>query len=524
MSVTGKPTHRLSFEEVPSENGTLPEIKKGTDADAADMTRMGKKQVLRREFRFISIVGFICILQSTWEGALLSNDQSLYNGGLAGTVWTFIVTWIFTLCMIASMAELASMAPTAGGQYHWVSEFAPPSLEKPLSYMVGWSSWLGWVSGIPSCAQFLAYQVEGLVLINNPDADLGALWQIGLLLFAFLFVTFGFNIFLSHKLPLAEGIILVLHVLAFFAYLIVFWVMADVGSAKNVFTEFSNGGGWSSQGVSCLVGLVTPIWCFIGPDAGAHMSEELRDASRVLPKAMMWATFINGALGCVMIISFCFAAGDNLDGILNTGTGIPVVQLLYNVTNSKAGTSVLIVVLLILQYFSAITTIASSSRQTWAFARDRGFPFSEWLSRVDPRWDVPVNSLLLCLAVSLILGAINFGSETALDAIMSVSNSALLFSYIMCIGCVRLKRWRGQPLLPRRFDLGRWGAPLNDAALAFLVVAFIFSFFPEDVNPDAPDMNWAIVIWGAMWVLAGAYYYFGGSKKYVSPGSLVKNM
>lgn len=47
MSVTGKPTHRLSFEEVPSENGTLPEIKKGTDADAADMTRMGKKQVLR---------------------------------------------------------------------------------------------------------------------------------------------------------------------------------------------------------------------------------------------------------------------------------------------------------------------------------------------------------------------------------------------------------------------------------------------------------------------------------------------
>lgn len=47
MSVTGKPAHRLSFEEVPSENGSLPEVKKGTDADAADMSRMGKKQVLR---------------------------------------------------------------------------------------------------------------------------------------------------------------------------------------------------------------------------------------------------------------------------------------------------------------------------------------------------------------------------------------------------------------------------------------------------------------------------------------------
>jgi choline transport protein len=47
MSVAGKPAHRLSFEEVPSENGSVPEVKKGTDADAADMSRMGKKQVLR---------------------------------------------------------------------------------------------------------------------------------------------------------------------------------------------------------------------------------------------------------------------------------------------------------------------------------------------------------------------------------------------------------------------------------------------------------------------------------------------
>ena len=97
MSVAGKPAHRLSFEEMPDSGDDIPDIKKGTDADQQDMNRLGKKQVLRREFRFISIVGFICILQSTWEGALLSNGYSLYNGGLAGTVWTFIIVWLFTL-------------------------------------------------------------------------------------------------------------------------------------------------------------------------------------------------------------------------------------------------------------------------------------------------------------------------------------------------------------------------------------------------------------------------------------------
>lgn len=39
---------------------------------------------------------------------------------------------------IASMAEMASMAPTTGGQYHWVSEFAPKSAQRELSYVVGW--------------------------------------------------------------------------------------------------------------------------------------------------------------------------------------------------------------------------------------------------------------------------------------------------------------------------------------------------------------------------------------------------
>lgn len=60
------------------------------------------------------------------------------------------------------------------------------------------------------------------------------------------------------------------------------------------------------MGLSCLIGLSTPVWCFIGPDAGAHMSEELRDASLQLPRAMMWATVLNGVLGITMLVTFWY--------------------------------------------------------------------------------------------------------------------------------------------------------------------------------------------------------------------------
>lgn len=49
----------------------LQKQKGGTLADAQDMHRMGKRQQLQRNFRFITIVGFIMILQFSWESVLM---------------------------------------------------------------------------------------------------------------------------------------------------------------------------------------------------------------------------------------------------------------------------------------------------------------------------------------------------------------------------------------------------------------------------------------------------------------------
>ena len=156
----------------------------------------------------------------------------------------------------------------------------------------------------------------------------------------------------------------------------------------------------------------------------------------------------------------------------------------------------------------------------------QGFPFSDWIRLVSPGSDVPKNSLYVCLVVSLILGAINFGSDVALGAILSVSNAALLLSYFISIGALRLRRLRGEPLPPCRWSLGKWGGPINDITLAFLAVTFFFSFWPYynliGDSTAAADFNWAIVVLAAVGILAFAYYYLGGGRrKYVAPVSLV---
>ena len=92
-----------------SEETAIQEQKGGTSHDVYDMSRMGKRQELRRNFRFISIVGFVMVLQSTWESILLAAQYGLINGGTAGVIWMTVGVIVGALCMIASIAEMASM-------------------------------------------------------------------------------------------------------------------------------------------------------------------------------------------------------------------------------------------------------------------------------------------------------------------------------------------------------------------------------------------------------------------------------
>lgn len=379
----------VSTSENDSSDNPAQDQKGGTRQDVNDMTRMGKRQQLRRNFRFLSIVGFVMVLQSTWESVLLAAQYGLVNGGTAGVIWVTVAVIVGALCMIASIAEMASMAPTAGGQYHWVSEFAPRGAQKGLSYLVGWSSALGWVTGCPSAAQLTSTLVQGLVLLRYPEVRVDALWQTTLFIMLFLVAAAGFNVFCARQLPVTEGVFMVVHVVGFGVFMIVLWVTSEHTPAKEVFTQFQDNGGWGNTGLSALVGITTPLWCFLGPDAGAHMSEELKDASRILPSAMIWGSFFNALLGLLMLITLCFCLGpdwqDNVLGLTNpTQTGIPIIQVLYNSTNSIPATTFMTTILILLSMVGTITCIASSSRQVWAFARDKGFPFSRYVAYVSP--------------------------------------------------------------------------------------------------------------------------------------------
>ncbi|KIY02245.1 uncharacterized protein Z520_02383 [Fonsecaea multimorphosa CBS 102226] len=517
-------TYSIDPTEDVNDDGVVLDEKTGTVADRNAMARLGKEQLFKaneqRNFGFVSIFGFALIIMSTWETILSTLAFGLGNGGPGGLIWTFVAAYIgFTLVSV-SMAEMASMAPTSGGQYHWVSEFAPPNAQKLLSYFIGWFGILGYQIGTTIGAFVAGTMIQGVIILNNPDTYNPQRWHGTLIAMAITICVALFNIFLANHLPLVEGIILVLHVAGFVAILVPLWIMAPRTPSSEVWTSFTDGNGWGSIGVACLVGMITNAGALVGGDAAAHMAEELKSASKILPRAMIWTIAVNGLLGFVMLVTFLYTLG-NLDEDLASPTGYPVIQVFATATESNGGAIGLTTILIILNVCANLTTMAGSSRQLFSFARDKGVPFHRWVSRVPPGYDVPVNSIIVSALCSCVFHCINIGSSIAFNIIMSIGTVALITSYMTSIGSITWRRIRGLPLLPSKFSLGKFGLGINMAALCFCAVVYVFSFFPPMPNPPAASMNWACAVYGGVVLLAFTYYAIRARHVYVGPVAYV---
>lgn len=77
--------------------------------DDKEMAYLGKTPQLKRNFGFMSILGFSCTLMITWEGMLCVFIYGLEDGGPAGLVYGFLLCWFGYFTVVASMAEMISL-------------------------------------------------------------------------------------------------------------------------------------------------------------------------------------------------------------------------------------------------------------------------------------------------------------------------------------------------------------------------------------------------------------------------------
>jgi choline transport protein len=245
------------------------------------------------------------------------------------------------------------------------------------------------------------------------------------------------------------------------------------------------------------------------------MAEEVNDAAVAVPRAMVTIFLVDCILVFPLIVTICYHLPD-VQAALDDPTEYPGIYIMRQAM-SNGWIAVILAIMTAIVMASNVTYLAGVSRDLFAFARDRGLPFSDWFSKVHTKRSIPRNANIFSCCFSAILALIYIGSPVAFYAITSLNTVSLLQCYVFAIGCVLWRRLtRPQTLPPARFSLGRCGVAINVAAVLYSLWSFFWCFWPQATPVTASGFNWA----GPLYVLAlivSALYYFKARHQYEGP-------
>ncbi|KAH7311272.1 amino acid/polyamine transporter I [Stachybotrys elegans] len=526
-------TKDIAFVEELRDSDTQAHSSKVSAGDDAGLQRLGKKPVLKRTFGFLAILGFSCTILITWEASLILFLSGLQNGGPSGILYGFIVVWIGTISVFATLSELVSMAPTSGGQYHWVSIMSPPQYRRFLGFVTGWLTLTGWQAATASGAYLTGTAIQGLIILTHPNY-LASMqnWHGTLLFWAVLLLGYAINTALSSLLAKFERLVLVFHILGFFAVIFPLVFLSDHNNPEAVWDTFLNLGGWQTRGLSFCIGMLGNVFAFVGGDGAIHMVEEVHNPSVTVPWSIMAGVIINGIMGFAMLVATLYCMGD-IDARLEENPIYPFMAIFHNAVGSTAGAAIMAAFVVILAFSATTGFVSSTSRMYWAFARDRGLPGWQILKRVSRRTSIPVNSVIVTVVVAIILSLVNIGSATAFNGVISVSVAGLFGSYLVVASLLLYHRLTGGIRLPAsdnsltntgaNLTWGPWRLPkvlgvINNAfTCLYLIFVLFFSFWPSYSEVTADTMNWSVLVFSAVTILSMVYYAVWGRKSYTGP-------
>lgn len=366
--------------------------------------------------------------------------------------------------------------------------------------------------------------VVGIAIFNNPSY-VPERWHVTLLMWGATILPFVANIWFKKLLNPIQGIGAICHIMFFIVSIITLLAMAERSTAAYVFGTLTHDkSGWTNPVVAWGIGLLTVTYPLTGKsahlvmmfcgdlpglmrqsgfDGVIHISDEVKKARLQLPRSMITSVILNALMQFTYMVTVLFTIGD-VDVV--SADPLPIIQVYYQATGSRAATNAFVSILAITLFVSFFNIFASVSRLLWAFSRDNGLPFSTVFGRVHPGLRLPLNSQVLLATCLCLLALINVGSSTAFNAFISLPALGLYISYFFPIFFLlwrRLSRSQLTPIPWGPFRLGAAGPCVNLGAICYLLFVIVWMPFPTFLPVDSINMNYAGPIVGA--VILGAF-------------------
>ncbi|CAK1358543.1 putative amino-acid permease [Cercospora beticola] len=483
------------------------------------LAELGYTPQFKRNFSLAGIVAFSFAVVTSWTALAGVLTVGVQSGGAPVMIWSWIGICIATLFVAYSLAEMCSAYPVVGGQYSYVAVFAPRKWRRGMSYLCGWFLQIGVLAMGATSHTVTGNFLLGLGNLSNPNFMIKD-WHHVLVGWAIALAALVVNMFASKVFDKGSQFFLVLNMSFFVVVVVAMTAMNDDRrSASFVFTDFVNITGWPSA-YSALLGVLQAAYGMCCYDSATRMTEEIKDARRQAPRAIVMPVYIGFVTGFIFLIAAAFAMSEDIAAIASTPTGVPMIEIWRHATN-RAGAIGMSAVIVVIGLAPSIGLTAQGGRSIYAFARDSGLPFSKFLSRIEPRTRMPVNALCCAALFQMVLIAIQFGGPTGFSTVIQISTEGFYVSYALPLIARLLSLFTSEPVweIGGLYSLGRWSIPFNVLGVLFLMFATITFNLPTVKPVTSQNMNYTSAAVGAVMLIALVTWLTTGRKHFHGPAS-----
>jgi amino acid transporter len=367
---------------------------------------------------------------------------------------------------------------------------------RQTAWLTAWVYVWAMLVTITSVAEYGTSFLATVLGITDMDATTQLLLAVGLLVVA-LVLNLGGTKALARIATIGLAAELI-GVVGLGLYLLIF-------ERQNDFSIFTAGFGTADYGTAFMGAALVGLFMFFGFEACGDVAEEVGDAAREVPKAMILTILVGGVSALASFSGYVLAASPELLAATAAGENADPIGTILTDVLGETGARLFLIVAVIAFISCTLSLQAAASRLLHSFARDNMLPGSAWLSKISDRSKVPTNALLVASIVPLLLCVVIFANPAALVPITAFAVLGIYIAFQSVVLASLVQRFRGwKPAGP--WSLGGFGIVVNVAALAYGIWAISWLLQPG-VSGDPIIDNISLI--GVVTVLVpGLLYLF----------------
>ncbi|MBI0579277.1 amino acid permease [Neobacillus cucumis] len=460
------------------------------DSDAAQLASLGYESEFRRDMSPWANFSLGFTYLSPVVGVYSLFAYALAQGG-PPMIWSFFIVGLGQLLVALVFSEIVAQYPVAGGVYPWARRL----WGRKWAWMTGWVYLMALLVTIASVA-YGAGPYLSQVMGFEPSVNSTILCALVLLALSTIINFLGTRV-------LAAAAVIGFAAELIGALVVGFWLLFTqrVHGLDVLFDSFGAQGSHSYMYAFAAAGLIG-IFQYYGFEACGDVAEEVPNPGVLIPKAMRRTIYIGGAAATFVCLALVLSVAD-IPAVI-AGKDVTPVDTLLNAAFGAVGAKIVLGVVLI-SFLSCVMSLqAAASRLAYSYGRDDMIIGSRLLKKFSAARHIPPYSLLLAAIVPAL---IVLGSKVSTDALTKVISFAAFGIYLgfqMVVFAAlraRIKGWKPSG----KYQLGKWGMPINIGALVYGIIAMINMCWPR--TPDAPWYdNYIVLLSGVIVVGIGLVY------------------